>query len=756
MRKKNEYTNERYAELYDFSSSCFMALSAHGEILELNLSSSQLLEYERTHLINSQFGNFVTDDTKQVYNSFLANVFKDKSKEVCEVKLADNRGLSKIVQLTGIVTGNGEQCKIIMFDMTERNMATQALAESKEKYKDLFENTLLGILVIDRDGTFRMANKTAANQFGLPTEEVVGKSLFDLMPPESGQKYFKLNRALMETGGQRQYEDSFWMHGEQKTFAIFDKCLHDTDGVIYAIQSTSIDITQQKQASRALEESEMKLKTIFELLPVGVSVLDADRHVVYANPALERILGLTQTDLMHGNYRDRTYLRSDLSIMPANEFASQLVQRENSTVHNVITGVEAEDGNIVWTSVTAVPVNFSDWRTIIVTADITEAKIAGEALRVNEKRFRSYFELPLTGRCITSQQKGWIDVNQTLCDMLGYTKQELVALSWTELTYPEDLAADLEQFNKVVSGEIEGYSLDKRFIQKNGELVYTHLAVHCLRNPDNSVNYFVAIILDITDRKKAEEEISLINKELSALNAEKDKFFSIIAHDLRGPFNGFLGLFQYMEEELPSMRLDEIQHITQTMRKSAKNLYRLIENLLDWSRLARGVIDFTPVQFLLLPKLSEMMMTVMPTAEKKEIVVNLSIPGDLTVMADEYMFAGIIRNLTSNAVKFTPKGGTIEISAKIHHDNAILFSIKDSGIGMSKKIMNTLFTLNDQVNRHGTEGEASTGLGLIICRDFVEKHGGRLWVESEEEKGSTFYFTLPITFTSVSNSMPNF
>ena len=256
----------------------------------------------------------------------------------------------------------------------------------------------------------------------------------------------------------------------------------------------------------------------------------------------------------------------------------------------------------------------------------------------------------------------------------------------------------------------------------------------------------------ITKPFRAEEVIARVNshmkicqqnQELRKLNAEKDKFFSIIAHDLRSPLNGFLGLTQLMADDLSGMTLAEIQEIAVRMRNSANNLFHLLENLLKWSQLQRGLTTFIPTSFLLMPKIAESLELVLEPANKKGIEISYYVPEDLSVFADGNMLESTIRNLVSNAVKFTANGGKITITAKQIDGNPAKISIKDNGIGMSRAIVDNLFQLDVQTNRQGTDNEPSTGLGLIICRDFIEKHGGKLWVESEEGKGSTFSFTIP-------------
>jgi signal transduction histidine kinase/CheY-like chemotaxis protein len=274
---------------------------------------------------------------------------------------------------------------------------------------------------------------------------------------------------------------------------------------------------------------------------------------------------------------------------------------------------------------------------------------------------------------------------------------------------------------------------------------------------DKNGNVWASLVsfTDITERKRVDTEIKIKNEELLKINAEKDKFFSIIAHDLRSPFNAFLGLTRMMEEELPSLTLDEIKTFAVSLRKSANMLFHLLENLLEWSRMQRGLISFKPETFLLSAEVAASIELVQDAAEKKLIEIRQEIPDNLIVNADAQMFESLMRNLIFNAIKFTPKTGRITIAAKKISETMLEISISDTGIGMDQHLMNKLFRLEEQTHRRGTEGEPSTGLGLIICKDFVEKHGGTIRVESEVGKGSTFYFTIPCENILAGNSLIN-
>jgi len=263
-----------------------------------------------------------------------------------------------------------------------------------------------------------------------------------------------------------------------------------------------------------------------------------------------------------------------------------------------------------------------------------------------------------------------------------------------------------------------------------------------LRDANGKIIGIVGIGRDITDRKLAEEEITLKNELLQTINAEKDKFFSIIAHDLKGPLSAFLGATQILSDEIQNMSLEEIKEITINMKDSASNLYGLLENLLEWSRLKRGLMDFNPERIEIKRLISQSIEVLKESARKKNITIRFSFSEDLEIFADLHMLETIVRNLVSNAIKFTPVGGKVIISASRTNDQLIEINVIDSGIGMSPEMKSKLFHISEKFSRQGTEGEPSTGLGLLLCKEFIEKHKGRIHVESVEGKGSMFTLTF--------------
>ena len=248
---------------------------------------------------------------------------------------------------------------------------------------------------------------------------------------------------------------------------------------------------------------------------------------------------------------------------------------------------------------------------------------------------------------------------------------------------------------------------------------------------------------EISARVKTHIKLRRQSIELHELNVTKDRFFSIIAHDLRGPMGGFMGLTDLLTEELSNMSMAEIQEFLGSMRDSATNLFKLLENLLQWARVQQGGIILSRERVLFHPIVIESLEMIQESAKKKGITINCDISEELEVFADSNLIQAIIRNLVSNAIKFSARGGTVSISAKITEDENVEISVKDMGIGMNPFMVENLFRIDIKNGRPGTEGEQSTGLGLLLCKEFIEKHGGHIKVESEVGKGSVFTFNIP-------------
>jgi signal transduction histidine kinase len=226
------------------------------------------------------------------------------------------------------------------------------------------------------------------------------------------------------------------------------------------------------------------------------------------------------------------------------------------------------------------------------------------------------------------------------------------------------------------------------------------------------------------------------------MNATKDKFFSIISHDLKNPFTSLLSISETMKENYDFFEEEEKKTSVQKIHGSIQHIYNLLENLLTWSRTQTGRIQFNPTSFNLSKLLEENCRLYMQTASKKNIRLLSDIGKDIMVYGDSNMINAVVRNLLNNALKFTPSGKKVEIGVHEHPDEVIVY-IKDEGVGISAEDQQKLFRIDQKVKTTGTDGEKGTGLGLIICREFVEKNKGSISLVSVAGKGSTFSFSLP-------------
>ena len=250
------------------------------------------------------------------------------------------------------------------------------------------------------------------------------------------------------------------------------------------------------------------------------------------------------------------------------------------------------------------------------------------------------------------------------------------------------------------------------------------------------------LIEEIEERKATELSLQISQNELKSANSSKDKFFSIIAHDLKNPFNGIIGLSSLLIDDFDSFPVEEQKVFIQDIKTTAENTFRLLQNLLEWSQTQTGKIHFEQTPFNLSTITTEIVDLVKASAGNKNIVLGSAISPEIRVFADKNMINTVIRNLLLNAVKFTRSGGRIVLSAR-NVGKMVEVSVTDNGIGISPENMKKLFCIDCNVVSYGTEGEQGTGLGLILCKEFIEKNSGTIRVESEPGVGSTFTITIP-------------
>jgi len=328
-------------------------------------------------------------------------------------------------------------------------------------------------------------------------------------------------------------------------------------------------------------------------------------------------------------------------------------------------------------------------------------------------------------------------------NFLGYEAEEMIGQSFQKFVHPDDFSLFLKSLKKLKENPTKNQAFEYRVLHKNGNSHWHNAHVLLIHDENNAIKSYYGLAMDNTAQRNAEQEVLLKNIELEKANRVKDKFFSIVAHDLRSPFGSLLGLSRMLSEDLSELSMDQIKHISENIYENADNLYRLLENMLQWSKIQQDLVTFNLEPVVLSKVANESYNLFRDMIKNKGIKAEIDIPSSLLVYADINIMQTVFRNLISNAEKFTSKGGSIYITAKKIENNFVEVLVKDTGIGMTPELLANIFRQDISTGRRGTDNEPSTGLGLLLCKEFIEKQGGRIFVESKFEKGSTFHFTVP-------------
>jgi PAS domain S-box-containing protein len=383
-------------------------------------------------------------------------------------------------------------------------------------------------------------------------------------------------------------------------------------------------------------------------------------------------------------------------------------------------------------------------------------------MRRSEERLRRYFELGVIGMAVTSPTKGCLEVNDQLCKMLAYSRDELLGMNWAEMTHPDDLADDVRQFNRVLAGEIEGYDLDKRWVRKDGLVIDTTISVKCARRDDGSIDYFVALVQDVTEKKVAQAALKEIErraeddrKELleserkARATAEqssrlKDEFLAGLSHELRTPINAVLMWIHLLRHK--RLEAERFEFALDSMERGVRAQVRLIDDLLDLSRITSGKLRLDKGPIDVAAVVRSAIDTVKPAARAKEIRVHFrrSRREGWWFEGDAARLQQVFWNLLTNAIKFTPNGGEVAVRLT-QRKGALTLSVRDTGQGIAPQLLKLVFERFRQADGSAARLHGGLGLGLAIVKELVELHGGSVAAESEGAGlGATFVVSLPI------------
>jgi PAS domain S-box-containing protein len=364
----------------------------------------------------------------------------------------------------------------------------------------------------------------------------------------------------------------------------------------------------------------------------------------------------------------------------------------------------------------------------------TIEKLKAEA---NERKFQSLSENSADYIARFDMNNRIIYVNKSKIDFIGLPINKIIGRTQTDLNLFDSKQNAKWENILVKVFELKEPISEQFIIEYKENIKYLDCKFFPEFDSKNIIESVLSVSRDITYLKQSEIK-------LAQLNNDKDKFMSILAHDLKSPFSSILGFLDLLSRNIRKYDIEKIEKLINQIHKSAKNTFNLLEELLLWINSQSGKLQFVPIKF----KISELITTTVFNmkflAETKEIDINYSSNDEIIVFADMEMIKMVLRNLVSNAIKFTKQKGEVDIIVALDKYNAVI-TISDNGVGIDPDNRNELFNISkNNSSKLGTANEPGTGLGLILCKEFVEKNNGQIWVESELEKGSKFSFTIPL------------
>lgn len=618
----------------------------------------------------------------------------------------------------------------------------QAEKIREQRYRLLTEHTSDVIILHDSSGKIQYVSPAVENLTGYKTEEFKGLKFYDSVYykdiKEVKEKLVDLNKRKEEvTYEYRMVTKSkqiIWVETKTRT-------LRDSRKKIRYWISSTRDISDRKRAEENIRDSEELFRTSIENLIDAFGIFSAIRNrrgkiidfrIEYVNKAAceinqitrEEQVGLRLLELFPGK-KDTDLFDKYCHLV---ETGKPVIERSlvyknyiGKKYHEKVFDIQAtrlKDGFV------------ASWR------DITEQKQVERTKKMVEKAIAS----AIHGFAIADKDGYLTYVNKAFIKNWRYSSlNEVIGKPavnfWKEPELAENIIQKLEQYGRVID-ELEA----KR---KDGTTFPVRITASRFIDEDERNPYILSSFFDMTEIKEAERVLKENERILKEKNIAKNKFFSIIAHDLKNPFNSIIGFTEILKRSIHDKNWEDFEKYADIIYSESRKTLDLLDNLLNWSRSQDGRIKYFPEKIDVRNLIMKVSSLLMYAADQKNIRINHHLQPGLRITADRNMMKMVIRNLVSNAIKFTNEGGEIIIRDEIV-DNKVKISVCDNGVGMRKKDLNKLFKIESGFSTKGTKSEAGTGLGLILCKEFIEKHGGEIWAESEFGKGSTFSFTIPL------------
>jgi PAS domain S-box-containing protein len=536
---------------------------------------------------------------------------------------------------------------------------------------------------------------------------------------------------------------------EEIPLSEFSRIIHDLK--VYQIE-LELQNEELRNAQKQLEDSRNSFAQLYNHAPAGYVTLGDNSLILQANQTFADMVNKDLSQILNMSFshfldvEDRNVFLSRFNAFFKNpkdkSMELKLLKKGGKSFYARVTG------NLIFEQQQGVNSMPNQRKLFLIISDISREKVVENSLIESEKNYKrisnelEYILDNLPGLVFyKDKENNFIRVNNSVADGYNLKKEDLEGVNLSQL-YSKEVADKYYQDDLyVINSGLPRLNIEEQWETQKGS-IWLNTSKIPFFDVDEKVIGVIGISMDITQRKKNELELSMKNEALKILNAEKDKFFSIISHDLRSPFNSIIGLSEMLVDQVKEKDYEGIDKYATIILNSSHRAMNLLMNLMEWSQSQTGRMVFRPDNIDVNSLIYEVSYLLKEITNHKSIDLKTDLPKQFFTLGDKAMISAILRNLISNAIKFTREGGKIVISVEEKSDD-LIFSVKDSGVGIPKDVMNKLFRIDDNYTSLGTNQEKGTGLGLILCKEFVDKHGGRIWVESEEGKGSTFYFSLP-------------
>ena len=599
--------------------------------------------------------------------------------------------------------------------------------------RDRFFTLSLDMLCIAAfDGYFKELNPMWEKTLGFTVEELKTKPFIEFVHPEDQEATIAEAQKIMTTGEDVvSFENRYLCKDGSYKWLLWSSTVSVEEQLYYAIAR---DITERKQA-------EAYYRDLYENAPDMMAVVDlVSGNILECNRTLADVIGLSKEEIMGNSFLElyapesiEAAQQTSQSFVETGEVIRQertLCRADGSTIDVLLQATPMRDatGKIV--------ASRSTWR------DVTKQKEAERALASQEALYRTLIEAAPQIIWVADADGQVALLNKAWHEFSGRTEEESLGTRWAEALHPEDLPDVLAKWERAFNHG-ETYSGECRFQAKDGSYQTFIFIGTPVRDDLGEIINWVGINTNIADRVQAEIALQEAKDTAEYANRAKSEFLATMSHELRTPLNAIIGFSEILRDEILGTINDEQKELALDIHTSGNHLLAMINDILDLSKIEAGKMDLQLEQFSIKEAVTEVNTIINALANQKQIQLTLELDQDVSIEADKIKFKQILYNLLSNAIKFTDEGGEVTMKFEVS-SSALLGSVTDTGVGISPRDRAKLFQPFTQLDASSTRAHSGTGLGLALTNRLIQLHGGKIWVDSEINEGSTFSFTFPL------------